>query len=140
MGNSHPKFEYSLLTEAEKPIIIDSFKCMSKDSKKIKKEKLRKFWEMQIDPSLLPFIVNFLFSKKRKVAFQKFAALYVYGSRGTVEERLLMLKMSMNPVKKKKNEVIEVNRTFAREVCACLWARKCHKLLNQNFSVYQRRG
>jgi hypothetical protein len=116
MGNSHPKFEYSLLTEAEKPIVIESFKCMSKDSKKIKRSKIRKFWDMQVDPSFMPLIENFLFGKEQKVGFQKFAGLFVFSIRGTIEEKILTLKMSMPPTKKKKNEVIEINRTFVKEV------------------------
>lgn len=115
MGNSN-SLEYSLLTEAEKPVVIDSFKCMSKDLRKIKKNKLKKFWEMQVDPSLISHIVNFLFGKEQKVRFRKFAGLFVFSVRGTIDERILLMKMSMEPVKKKKNEVIDVNRTFVREV------------------------
>lgn len=138
MGNSHPKFEYSLLSEAEKPIVVDSFKCMSKDLKKIKRSKLRKFWDMQIDPTMMPFIENFLFGKERKVGFQKFAGLFVFSIRGTTEEKILTLKMSMAPVKKKKNEVIEVNRTFVKEVSMLNATRYSDKKLTEKFSVCQR--
>lgn len=133
MGNSHPKFEYSLLTESEKAVVIDCFKCMSKDSKKIKKSKLTKFWDMQVDPALVPLIVNFLFGKESKVKFQKFGALYVFSVRGTIEERILTLKMSMPPVKKKKKmETTEVNRTFVREVSKLVGA----EMLNAINSIF----
>lgn len=118
MGNSmcsKNNFEYSLLTGAEKPIVIGSFMCMSKDSNKIKRNKLHKFWEMQLDTKMLTLIENFLFGREKKVGFQKFAGLFVFSVRGTVEEKILTLKMSMKPAKK-KNEVIEINRTFVKEV------------------------
>jgi hypothetical protein len=64
----------------------------------------------------MPLIENFLFGKEQKVGFQKFAGLFVFSIRGPIEEKILTLKMSMPPTKKKKNEVIEINRTFVKEV------------------------
>lgn len=74
-----------------------------------------KFWDMQVDPQLLQYIANFLFTTKDKVSFTRFAGLFVYGVRGSLDERIKMLKSSMKSIKSKKKEE-EVNREFIKEV------------------------
>ncbi|XP_055712905.1 MTOR-associated protein MEAK7 [Phlebotomus papatasi] len=97
MGNSSTKLaeKCSLLTKDEVPLVASSFKLVSKNSDRIKEDDLMKFWGSQMDPRLAQYITNFLFgalgSRSSVVEFQKFAELYVYCVRGSVDERISVL-------------------------------------------------
>lgn len=76
-----------------------------------------KFWDMQVDPQLLQYIANFLFATKDTVGFQRFAGLFVYGVRGTLDERIKMLKSCMTSKgKKSKKKEDDINSVQLKEV------------------------
>ncbi|XP_055372161.1 MTOR-associated protein MEAK7 [Condylostylus longicornis] len=101
MGNSSTKLaeKCSLLTRDEVPVVANSFKFVSKNSDRIKEDDLMKFWGSQMDPRLAQYITNFLFgplgSRSSVVEFQRFAELYVYCVRGTIDERISVLLSSL---------------------------------------------
>ncbi|KAI8432545.1 hypothetical protein MSG28_013542 [Choristoneura fumiferana] len=59
----------------------------------------QKFWGPQIDPRLAQYLSNFLFGwgpqKRAAVDFNRFAELYVYNVRGTVDEKLMVTYNSL---------------------------------------------
>lgn len=101
MGNSSTKLaqKCSLLTKDEIPVVANSFKFVSKNSDRIKEDDLMKFWGSQMDPRLAQYITNFLFgplsSRSSVVEFQRFAELYVYCVRGTIDEKISVLLASL---------------------------------------------
>lgn len=101
MGNSSTKLaeRCSLLTRGEVPVVASSFKIASKNSDKVKEDELKKFWSTQMDPRLSQYITNFLFgplgNRSPHVDFQRFAELYVYCVRGTIDERTYVLMQSL---------------------------------------------
>ncbi|XP_035916228.1 MTOR-associated protein MEAK7 [Anopheles stephensi] len=101
MGNSSTKLaeKCSLLAKSEVPVVASSFKLVSKNSERIKEDDLMKFWGSQMDPRLAQYITNFLFgplgSRSPVVEFQRFAELYVYCVRGTIDERINVLLCSL---------------------------------------------
>jgi hypothetical protein len=101
MGNSSQKLaeKCSLLNKNEIPVVASSFKLVSKNSERIKEDELKKFWNSQADPRLSQYITNFLFgplgNRNPVVEFQRFAELYVYCVRGTIDERITVLMASL---------------------------------------------
>jgi len=101
MGNSSTKLaeKCSLLNKNEVPVVASSFKLVSKNSERIKEDELKKFWNSQMDPRLSQYITNFLFgplgNRNPVVEFQRFAELYVYCVRGTIDERINVLMASL---------------------------------------------
>jgi hypothetical protein len=101
MGNSSQKLaeKCSLLNKNEIPVVASSFKLVSKNSERIKEDELKKFWGTQMDPRLSQYITNFLFgplgNRNPVVEFQRFAELYVYCVRGTIDERITVLMASL---------------------------------------------
>lgn len=88
-----------MLEKSELPLIASSFRIVSKNSDKCKEEELMKFWGSQMDPRLAQYITNFLFGPLgQRAAFvdlPRFAELYVYTVRGTLEERINVLLCSL---------------------------------------------
>ncbi|KAJ6624117.1 MTOR-associated protein MEAK7, partial [Pseudolycoriella hygida] len=68
-----------------------------------------RFWGSQMDPRLAQYITNFLFgahgSRSNVVEFQRFAELYVYCVRGTVDERISVLLSSLGYVVSESSEI-----------------------------------
>lgn len=111
MGNSSQKLaeKCSLLNKNEVPIVASSFKLVSKNSERIKEDELKKFWGTQMDPRLSQYITNFLFgplgNRNPAVEFQRFAELYVYCVRGTIDERVTVLMCSLGQSEQEANEI-----------------------------------
>lgn len=111
MGNSSTKLaeKCSLLNKNEVPIVASSFKLVSKNSERIKEDELKKFWGTQMDPRLSQYITNFLFgplgNRNPVVEFQRFAELYVYCVRGTVDERITVLMASLGQTDQEPSEI-----------------------------------
>lgn len=111
MGNSSTKLaeKCSLLHKNEVPIVASSFKLVSKNSERIKEDELKRFWGTQMDPRLSQYITNFLFgplgNRNPVVEFQRFAELYVYCVRGTVDERITLLMASLGQGEQKPSEI-----------------------------------
>lgn len=129
MGNSSQKLaeKCSLLNKNEVPIVASSFKLVSKNSERIKEDELKKFWGTQMDPRLSQYITNFLFgplgNRNPAVEFQRFAELYVYCVRGTIDERVTVLMCSLGQSEQEPNEIAyplikEVR--LVRCVCMCV--------------------
>lgn len=101
MGNTSTKLaeKCALLSREEIPIVAGSFKFVSKNSERIKEDDLMKFWGSQMDPRLAQYITNFLFGSHENrttiVEFQRFAELYVFCVRGTVDDRINVLLSSL---------------------------------------------
>lgn len=120
MGNSSQKLaeKCSLLNKTEIPVVASSFKLVSKNSERIKEDELKKFWSSQIDPRLSQFITNFLFgplgNRNSVVEFQRFAELYVYCVRGTVDERITVLMSSLG--QQEDQETTEIAYPLIKEV------------------------
>ncbi|XP_031636520.1 uncharacterized protein LOC116349293, partial [Contarinia nasturtii] len=101
MGNSSTKLaeKCSLLSKDEVPLVASSFKLVSKNSERIKEDDLMKFWGSQMDPRLAQYITNFLFgapsNRTNIVEFQRFAELYVFSVRGSVDDRISVLLASV---------------------------------------------
>lgn len=59
----------------------------------------QKFWGSQFDPRLAQYISNFLFgwaaARSQVVEFQRFAELYVFCTRGTIDERISVILGSL---------------------------------------------
>lgn len=111
MGNSSTKLaeKCSLLNKNEVPVVASSFKLVSKNSERIKEDELKKFWGTQMDPRLSQYITNFLFgplgNRSAVVEFQRFAELYVYCVRGTVDERITVLMASLGQGDQESSEI-----------------------------------
>lgn len=88
-----------MLEKSELPLIASSFRIVSKNSDKCKEEELMKFWGSQMDPRLAQYITNFLFGplgqRATFVDLPRFAELYVYTVRGTLDERITVLLGSL---------------------------------------------
>lgn len=119
MGNSSTKLAEKclLLNKNEVPVVASSFKLASKNSDKIKEDELKKFWGTQMDPRLSQYVSNFLFgplgNRNPVVDFQRFAELYVYCVRGTVDERITVLMGSLGQV---DSEQVEIAYPLIKEV------------------------
>ncbi|KAF2892482.1 hypothetical protein ILUMI_13701 [Ignelater luminosus] len=89
----------SFLSKDEQVIVSNSFRLASKNSEKIKEEELTKLWGSQMDARLLQYINNYLFGKgdtrSQTVDLERFAELFVYCTRGTVDEKLKVLLQSL---------------------------------------------
>lgn len=111
MGNNSTKLaqKCSLLTRSEVPVVGNSFKFVSKNSDRIKEDDLMKFWGSQMDPRLAQYITNFLFgplgSRSPVVEFQRFAELYVYCTRGTIDEKLSVLLSSLGQNESENSDI-----------------------------------
>ncbi|XP_073962224.1 MTOR-associated protein MEAK7 isoform X2 [Choristoneura fumiferana] len=101
MGNASKKLaaKCTLLTKEEQKYVAATFRSASKNSDKIREDDLIKFWGPQIDPRLAQYLSNFLFGwgpqKRAAVDFNRFAELYVYNVRGTVDEKLMVTYNSL---------------------------------------------
>lgn len=119
MGNSSTKLAEKclLLNKNEVPVVASSFKLASKNSEKIKEDELKKFWGTQMDPRLSQYVSNFLFgplgNRNPVVDFQRFAELYVYCVRGTVDERIIVLMGSLGQT---DSEQVEIAYPLIKEV------------------------
>ncbi|XP_055300789.1 MTOR-associated protein MEAK7 isoform X2 [Sitodiplosis mosellana] len=111
MGNSSTKLaeRCALLSKDEVPLVASSFKLVSKNSERIKEDDLMKFWGSQMDPRLAQYITNFLFgepaSRANIVEFQRFAELYVFSVRGSVDERIGVLLASVGQTDSENAEI-----------------------------------
>ncbi|CAD7086269.1 unnamed protein product [Hermetia illucens] len=111
MGNSSTKLaeRCSLLSKDEIPVVANSFKFVSKNSDRIKEDDLMKFWGSQMDPRLAQYITNFLFgplgNRSTVVEFQRFAELYVYCVRGTIDERISVLLASLGQAESDTSDI-----------------------------------
>lgn len=123
MGNTSTKLaeKCALLSKDEVPTVAGSFKFVSKNSDRIKEDDLMKIWGSQMDARLAQYIANFLFGPPSGTAgaaattanslaatattpaagrlphagFQRFAELYVFCVRGTIDERISVILASM---------------------------------------------
>lgn len=59
----------------------------------------QKLWGSQVDPRLCQYINNFLFgqgeNRLASVEFDRFAELFVYCTRGTLDEKITILSTSL---------------------------------------------
>ncbi|XP_060536321.1 MTOR-associated protein MEAK7 [Cylas formicarius] len=89
----------SFLSKDEQLIVSNSFKLASRNSEKIKEEELTKLWGSQMDPRLLQYINNYLFGmgeqRLNTVDLERFAELFVFCTRGTVDEKVKVLLTSL---------------------------------------------
>lgn len=78
----------------------------------------QKFWGSQMDPRLAQYITNFLFgplgARSPVVEFQRFAELYVYCVRGTIDERINVLLCSLG--QQPESESTEIAYPLIKEV------------------------
>ncbi|XP_047540154.1 MTOR-associated protein MEAK7 isoform X2 [Vanessa atalanta] len=120
MGNTSKKLaaKCTLLTKDEQKYVAATFRAASKNSERIREEDLIKFWGPQIDPRLAQYLTNFLFGsgqqKTATVEFNRFAELYVYNVRGTVEERMMV---TYNCLGMDYNEDFELPFQLLKEYC-----------------------
>ncbi|XP_064075034.1 MTOR-associated protein MEAK7 isoform X2 [Vanessa tameamea] len=120
MGNTSKKLaaKCTLLTKDEQKYVAATFRAASKNSERIREEDLIKFWGPQIDPRLAQYLTNFLFGsgqqKTATVEFNRFAELYVYNVRGTVEERMMV---TYNCLGMDYNEDVELPFQLLKEYC-----------------------
>ncbi|CAG9570821.1 unnamed protein product [Danaus chrysippus] len=131
MGNTSKKLaaKCALLTKEEQKYVAATFRAASKNSERIREEdlivsgkvdavSLEKFWGPQIDPRLAQYLTNFLFGcgqqKTATVDFNRFAELYVYNVRGTVEERMMV---TYNCLGMDYNEDAELPYQLLKEYC-----------------------
>lgn len=77
----------------------------------------QKFWGSQMDPRLAQYITNFLFgsqgNRSAVVEFQRFAELYVFCIRGSVDERISVLLSSLG---QQMNDQTEIAYPLIKEV------------------------
>lgn len=140
MGNSSQKLaeRCSLLQKSEIPIVAGSFRCASKNSDKIKEDELFKYWGSQFDPRLGQFLSNFLFgpvdSRANTVGFERYAELFVYCTRGTVDERtnVLFWAIGQNPY-----EQNELSYPPIREIVEAVCSSFLRAIKLQNGREYQ---
>ncbi|KAL4716011.1 hypothetical protein ACJJTC_003800 [Scirpophaga incertulas] len=131
MGNTSKKLaaKCTLLTKDEQKYVAATFRAASKNSERIREDDLivsgkvdavllEKFWGPQIDPRLAQYLSNFLFGsgqqKTPSVEFNRFAELYVYNVRGTVDERMIV---TYNSLGKDYNESVELPYQLIKEYC-----------------------
>ncbi|CAH0717663.1 unnamed protein product, partial [Brenthis ino] len=131
MGNTSKKLaaKCTLLTKDEQKYVAATFRAASKNSERIREEdlivsgkldavSLEKFWGPQIDPRLAQYLTNFLFGsgqqKAAAVDFNRFAELYVFNVRGTVEERMMV---TYNCLGMDYNEDVELPYQLLKEYC-----------------------
>ncbi|XP_037298791.1 MTOR-associated protein MEAK7 isoform X3 [Manduca sexta] len=120
MGNTSKKLaaKCTLLTKDEQKYVAATFRAASKNSERIREDDLIKFWGPQIDPRLAQYLTNFLFGSGQQklptVDFNRFAELYVYNVRGTVDERMMV---TYNSLGKDYNEEVELPYQLLREYC-----------------------
>ncbi|XP_050671500.1 MTOR-associated protein MEAK7 isoform X2 [Leptidea sinapis] len=136
MGNTSKKLaaKCTLLTRDEQKYVAATFRAASKNSEKIREEELivsgkvdpvslEKFWSPQIDPRLAQYLSNYLFGsgadKLTTVDFNRFAELYVYNVRGTIEERLTV---TYNCLGMDFNEDVELPFQLLKEYCESIAA------------------
>lgn len=147
MGNSSTKLAEKclLLNKMEVPVVASSFKLASKNSDKIKEDELKKFWGTQMDPRLSQYVSNFLFgplgNRNPVVEFQRFAELYVYCVRGTVDERIAVLLGSLGQVDSEQVEIAyplikEVRDDFLVHKRLSIFIIKVISSQTQNFVTY----
>lgn len=103
MGNTSTKLaeKCTLLSKDEVPVVAGSFKFVSKNSDRIKEDDLMKIWGCQMDARLAQYIANFLFgppgNRLPYAGFQRFAELYVFCVRGTLDERIGVMTAAAMP-------------------------------------------
>ncbi|XP_013137967.1 PREDICTED: TLD domain-containing protein 1 isoform X2 [Papilio polytes] len=131
MGNTSKKLaaKCTLLTKEEQKYVAATFRAASKNSERIREDDLivsgkvdavllEKFWGPQIDPRLTQYLTNFLFGsgqqKTATVDFNRFAELYVYNVRGTVDERMMV---TYNCLGMDYNEEVELPYQLLKEYC-----------------------
>ncbi|CAG9792910.1 unnamed protein product [Diatraea saccharalis] len=131
MGNTSKKLaaKCTLLTKEEQKYVAATFRAASKNSERIREDdlivsgkvdavSLEKFWGPQIDPRLAQYLSNFLFGsgqqKSPSVDFNRFAELYVYNVRGTVDERMMVIYNSLG---KDYNDTVELPYQLLKEYC-----------------------
>lgn len=89
----------TFLSKDEQVIVGNSFRLASKNSEKIKDDELTKIWGSQMDARLSQYINNYLFGKgdnrAQTVDLERFAELFVYCTRGTVDEKLKVMLTSL---------------------------------------------
>ncbi|CAH1116496.1 unnamed protein product [Phaedon cochleariae] len=99
----------SFLSKDEQLIVSNSFKLASKNSEKIKEEELTKIWGSQMDPRLLQYLNNYLFGigdqKQTTVDLERFAELFVFCTRGTVDEKVKVLLVSLGKSDSESNDI-----------------------------------
>lgn len=99
----------SFLSKDEQLIVSNSFKLASKNSEKIKEEELTKIWGSQMDARLLQYLNNYLFGigeqKQSTVDLERFAELFVFCTRGTVDEKVKVLLTSLGKSEHESNEI-----------------------------------
>nr|CAI5860403.1 unnamed protein product [Callosobruchus analis] len=134
----------SFLSKDEQLIVSNSFKLASKNSEKIKEEELSKLWGTQVDQRLLQYLNNYLFGtgeqRQNTVDLERFAELFVFCTRGTVDDKIKVLLTSLG---KSENECNEVKASLVKEYVESIVASymKIQKLSNmKQFKSWFSRG
>ncbi|KAG5899547.1 hypothetical protein JTB14_008233 [Gonioctena quinquepunctata] len=123
----------SFLSKDEQLIVSNSFKLASRNSEKIKEEELTKIWGSQMDARLLQYLNNYLFGmgeqRQITVDLERFAELFVFCTRGTVDEKLKVLLMSLG---KSENDNSDIPYMLVKEYVESIVASymKIQKLSN----------
>ncbi|XP_074034549.1 MTOR-associated protein MEAK7 isoform X2 [Leptinotarsa decemlineata] len=123
----------SFLSKDEQLIVSNSFKLASKNSERIKEEELAKIWGSQMDARLLQYLNNYLFGigdqRQNTVDLERFAELFVFCTRGTVDEKMKVLLMSLG---KPESEGSDIPYTLVKEYVESIVASymKIQKLCN----------
>lgn len=111
MGNSSKKqaAKCNFLSKEEQNVVSNSFKFISKNSDRIKEDDLNKLWGTQTDQRLLQYVNNYLFGigddKSPTVSLSTFAELYVFCTRGTVDEKFKVLIKSLGKCEEESADV-----------------------------------
>ncbi|XP_066157482.1 MTOR-associated protein MEAK7 isoform X2 [Euwallacea fornicatus] len=134
----------SFLSKDEQLIVSNSFKLASRNSEKIKEDELTKLWGSQMDPRLLQYINNYLFGwsdqKMSTADLERFAELFVFCTRGTVDEKVKVLLTSLG---KSEDEGSDIPYSLVKEyvesiVCSYM---KIQKLSNsKQYKSWSSRG
>ncbi|KAF7270287.1 MTOR-associated protein MEAK7 isoform X1 [Rhynchophorus ferrugineus] len=99
----------SFLSKDEQLIVSNSFKLASKNSERIKEDELTKLWGSQMDARLLQYINNYLFGRAEQrmttVDLERFAELFVFCTRGTVDEKVKVLLTSLGKSEEECNDI-----------------------------------
>ncbi|KAJ8951773.1 hypothetical protein NQ317_002169 [Molorchus minor] len=158
----------SFLSKDEQLIVGNSFKVASKNSEKIKRGRINgiqfrendisaiihvdaasltynnmlKLWGSQMDPRLLQYLNNYLFGvgdqRQNTVDLEKFAELFVFCTRGTVDEKVKVLLTSLG-----KSEIDDIPYILVKEYVESIVASymKIQKLSNtKQFKTWFSRG
>ncbi|XP_049879997.1 MTOR-associated protein MEAK7 isoform X2 [Pectinophora gossypiella] len=118
MGNTSKKLaaKCALLTKDEQKYMASTFRQASRSSERVREEDLIKLWGPQIDPRLAQYLLNYLFGpparRQPTCDFNKFAELYVYNIRGTVEEKMQVVASSLG-----SDQAQEIQYQLLREYC-----------------------